>query len=91
MIVEVVIAEELVHNLERKRAGSGTSKDLAPVQSKSSVVSNDGGKSSSSGPVQMGVLLGPQEYCVCSLNCQLPKDQDWELRGMMKYLQPMRT
>lgn len=58
MIVEVVIAEELVHNLERKRAGSGTSKDLAPVQSKSSVVSNDGGKSSSSGPVQMGVPTG---------------------------------
>ncbi|KGR16330.1 hypothetical protein MG3_01055 [Candida albicans P78048] len=58
MIVEVVIAEELVHNLERKRAGSGTSKDLAPVQSRSSVVSNDGGKSSSSGPVQMGVPTG---------------------------------
>lgn len=58
MIVEVVIAEELVHNLERKRAGSGTSKDLAPVQSKSSVVSNDGSKSSSSGPVQMGVPTG---------------------------------
>ena len=89
MIVEVVIAEELVHNLER-RAGSGTSKDSSSIQI--SVVSNDGGKSSSSGPVQMEMcLLGPQEVLRMQFKLPVTERSGLELRGMMKYLQPMRT
>ncbi|EMG49671.1 LDB19 Protein LDB19 [Candida maltosa Xu316] len=61
MIVEVVVAEELVHNVERRRTSSDGTKELAPVQTNGSINKGSSSKSSSGAaipPIQMGVPTG---------------------------------